>query len=125
MTVQHVLVVNACYKELYTTMKIQDFLVRSGENSKPSHCLPWPLHISCFLGLTFNDTVHIHQHNNRNIRNRNVPAEMVRTPCCDKKNGIKKGAWTPEEDRKLIAYVTKYGHWNWRLLPKFAGIRSS
>ncbi|TKY48804.1 Myb-related protein Myb4 [Spatholobus suberectus] len=46
---------------------------------------------------------------------------MVRTPCCDQ-NGLKKGAWTPEEDRKLIAYVTKYGHWNWRLLPKFAGL---
>ncbi|XP_020224454.1 transcription factor MYB4 [Cajanus cajan] len=46
---------------------------------------------------------------------------MVRTPCCDQ-NGLKKGAWTPEEDRKLIAYITKYGHWNWRLLPKFAGL---
>ncbi|KAE9616838.1 hypothetical protein Lal_00034926 [Lupinus albus] len=45
---------------------------------------------------------------------------MVR-PCSDK-NGIKKGTWTPEEDRKLFAYVTKYGHWNWRQLPKFAGL---
>ena len=45
---------------------------------------------------------------------------MVRTPCCDK-SGMKKGTWTPEEDRKLIAYVTKYGCWNWRQLPKFAG----
>ncbi|GMY39189.1 transcription factor MYB14-like [Fagus crenata] len=46
---------------------------------------------------------------------------MVRTPCCDK-SGMKKGTWTPEEDRKLIAYVTKYGCWNWRKLPKFAGL---
>lgn len=46
---------------------------------------------------------------------------MVRTPCCDKA-GLKKGTWTPEEDRKLIAYVTKYGCWNWRQLPKYAGI---
>ncbi|CAB4274325.1 unnamed protein product [Prunus armeniaca] len=29
---------------------------------------------------------------------------MVRTPCRDE-NGMKKGTWTPEEDRKLIAYV--------------------
>ncbi|XP_014499570.1 transcription factor MYB4-like [Vigna radiata var. radiata] len=38
------------------------------------------------------------------------------------KNGLRKGTWTPEEDKKLIAYVTRYGHWNWNLLPKFAGL---
>ncbi|KAM0955648.1 hypothetical protein ACFX13_024609 [Malus domestica] len=46
---------------------------------------------------------------------------MVRTPCRDE-NGMKKGTWTPDEDRKLIAYVTRYGCWNWRQLPKFAGL---
>nr|XP_027061165.1 transcription factor MYB4-like [Coffea arabica] len=46
---------------------------------------------------------------------------MVRTPCCDK-SGLRKGTWTPEEDRKLTAYVTRYGCWNWRQLPKFAGL---
>ncbi|KAJ6291345.1 hypothetical protein OIU76_023417 [Salix suchowensis] len=45
---------------------------------------------------------------------------MVRTPCCDT-TGLKKGAWTAEEDRKLMAYITRYGSWNWRQLPKFAG----
>ncbi|KAE8660927.1 hypothetical protein F3Y22_tig00116944pilonHSYRG00123 [Hibiscus syriacus] len=45
---------------------------------------------------------------------------MVRTPCCDT-SGLRKGTWTPEEDRKLIAYVTRYGCWNWRQLPKYAG----
>lgn len=38
------------------------------------------------------------------------------------KTGLKRGTWTPEEDRKLIAYVTKYGCWNWRQLPKYAGL---
>ncbi|KAL8153070.1 hypothetical protein V2J09_010830 [Rumex salicifolius] len=47
---------------------------------------------------------------------------MVRTPSFDK-NGIKKGAWNPEEDIKLEAYITRYGHWNWRELPKFAGLQ--
>ncbi|XP_016493330.2 transcription factor MYB30 [Nicotiana tabacum] len=46
---------------------------------------------------------------------------MVRTPSYDE-NGKKKGTWTPEEDRKLAAYVTKYGCWNWRQLPKYAGL---
>lgn len=46
---------------------------------------------------------------------------MVRTPCYDK-DGLRKGTWTKEEDEKLRAYVTKYGSWNWRLIPKFAGI---
>jgi hypothetical protein len=54
----------------------------------------------------------------------NEPIEnMVRTPYCDK-NGLRKGTWTPEEDKKLIAYVTRYGCWNWRQLPKFAGIKN-
>ncbi|KAL1561695.1 transcription factor MYB8-like [Salvia divinorum] len=37
-------------------------------------------------------------------------------------NGVKKGAWSEEEDSKLRSYVLRYGHWNWRLLPKFAGL---
>nr|GMD35154.1 alpha-soluble NSF attachment protein [Ipomoea batatas]GMD35158.1 alpha-soluble NSF attachment protein [Ipomoea batatas] len=46
---------------------------------------------------------------------------MVRGPSVDK-NGLKKGAWSEEEDDKLRAYVLRYGHWNWRQLPKFAVI---
>ncbi|KAF3975165.1 hypothetical protein ACB098_06G103000 [Castanea mollissima] len=46
---------------------------------------------------------------------------MVKAPYYDK-NGVKKGAWSPEEDNKLRAYVQRYGHWNWRELPKFAGL---
>ncbi|GAY60713.1 hypothetical protein CUMW_204140 [Citrus unshiu] len=45
---------------------------------------------------------------------------MVRAPTYDE-NGMKKGAWSKEEDDKLRAYILKYGHWNWREIPKFAG----
>ncbi|KAG6658780.1 hypothetical protein I3843_04G176000 [Carya illinoinensis] len=46
---------------------------------------------------------------------------MVRAPCCEKM-GLKKGPWTPEEDQILITYVQRYGHGNWRALPKQAGL---
>ncbi|KDP21585.1 hypothetical protein JCGZ_03738 [Jatropha curcas] len=46
---------------------------------------------------------------------------MVRTASVDK-NGLKKGAWSREEDDKLRAYIMKRGHCNWRELPKFAGL---
>ncbi|XP_022869202.1 transcription factor MYB4-like, partial [Olea europaea var. sylvestris] len=37
-------------------------------------------------------------------------------------NGVKKGAWSEEEDNKLRAYIQRYGYWNWRLLPKYASL---
>ncbi|GJN01866.1 hypothetical protein PR202_ga19168 [Eleusine coracana subsp. coracana] len=43
-----------------------------------------------------------------------------RAPCCAKV-GLNKGSWTPEEDMRLVAYIRKYGHANWRALPKQAG----
>lgn len=44
-----------------------------------------------------------------------------RAPCCDKTQ-VKRGPWSPEEDLKLIAFIQKHGHENWRSLPKQAGI---
>lgn len=46
---------------------------------------------------------------------------MGRAPCCEKM-GLKKGPWTPEEDRILIVHIKKHGHPNWRALPKQAGL---
>nr|URY18824.1 MYB protein [Zanthoxylum bungeanum] len=46
---------------------------------------------------------------------------MVRTPCCEMM-GLKKGPWTPEEDQILISFIQRYGHGNWRALPKQAGL---
>lgn len=47
--------------------------------------------------------------------------KMGRSPCCDKE-GVKKGAWTPEEDKILVDYIKKNGHGTWRSLPKLAGL---
>ncbi|KAK9291822.1 hypothetical protein L1049_019772 [Liquidambar formosana] len=47
---------------------------------------------------------------------------MGRAPCCDK-HGVRKGAWTPEEDEILVDYIMKHGtHGTWRSLPKLAGL---
>ncbi|CAL1404989.1 unnamed protein product [Linum trigynum] len=46
---------------------------------------------------------------------------MGRTPCCDK-DGVKKGAWSTEEDQILFDYINKHGHGSWRTLPKNAGL---
>ncbi|MFS8031110.1 putative transcription factor MYB-HB-like family [Helianthus anomalus] len=50
---------------------------------------------------------------------------MMGKGSCSDKNGLKKGAWTEDEDKKLTAYITRYGHWNWSLLPQFAGVSRS
>uniref|UniRef100_M8BK07 Myb-related protein Zm1 n=1 Tax=Aegilops tauschii TaxID=37682 RepID=M8BK07_AEGTA len=44
-----------------------------------------------------------------------------RAPCCAKV-GLNRGSWTPQEDMRLIAYIQKHGHANWRALPRQAGL---
>lgn len=40
----------------------------------------------------------------------------------DEKEGtLRKGPWTTDEDRKLVAYIQEHGHGSWRVLPKNAG----
>ncbi|CAA6666444.1 unnamed protein product [Spirodela intermedia] len=46
---------------------------------------------------------------------------MVRAPCCES-IGLKKGPWTAEEDQILVSYIQRYGHGNWRALPRHAGL---
>ncbi|CAH8357303.1 unnamed protein product [Eruca vesicaria subsp. sativa] len=38
-------------------------------------------------------------------------------------DGTKRGEWTEEEDRKLIAYIDVYGIGDWRFLPHKAGLQ--
>nr|GMC64622.1 myb-related protein 308-like [Ipomoea batatas] len=45
---------------------------------------------------------------------------MGRSPCCEKEH-TNKGAWTKEEDDRLIRYIKKHGEGCWRTLPKAAG----
>ncbi|KAF0929447.1 hypothetical protein E2562_021550 [Oryza meyeriana var. granulata] len=46
---------------------------------------------------------------------------MGRAPCCEKE-GLRRGAWSPDEDERLVAYIRRHGHPNWRALPKQAGL---
>ncbi|XP_021647289.2 transcription factor WER [Hevea brasiliensis] len=49
---------------------------------------------------------------------------MMRAPNSDQ-IPLKKGTWSPEEDHKLIAYINRYGIWNWTEMPKAAGLSRS
>ncbi|XP_042483444.1 myb-related protein 308-like [Macadamia integrifolia] len=46
---------------------------------------------------------------------------MGRSPCCEKAH-TNKGAWTKEEDDRLIAHIRAHGEGCWRSLPKAAGL---
>ncbi|CAN8327650.1 unnamed protein product [Cochlearia groenlandica] len=46
---------------------------------------------------------------------------MGRSPCCEKDH-TNKGAWTKEEDDKLVSYIKSHGEGSWRSLPNSAGL---
>ncbi|CAL4896690.1 unnamed protein product [Urochloa decumbens] len=46
---------------------------------------------------------------------------MGRSPCCEKAH-TNKGAWTKEEDKRLVSYIRAHGEGCWRALPKAAGL---
>ncbi|CAL5350304.1 hypothetical protein CsSME_00037496 [Camellia sinensis var. sinensis] len=45
----------------------------------------------------------------------------MRKPCCDKQD-TNKGAWSKQEDEKLIDYIHRHGEGCWRTLPQAAGL---
>ncbi|KAJ1265041.1 hypothetical protein BS78_08G047700 [Paspalum vaginatum] len=47
---------------------------------------------------------------------------MGRSPCCEKAH-TNKGAWTKEEDQRLVSYINAHGEGCWRSLPKAAGLQ--
>ncbi|XP_021742109.1 transcription repressor MYB6-like [Chenopodium quinoa] len=47
---------------------------------------------------------------------------MGRSPCCEKEH-TNKGAWTKEEDERLMNYIKANGEGCWRSLPKAAGLQ--
>jgi hypothetical protein len=49
---------------------------------------------------------------------------MGRQPCCAKV-GLKKGPWSPDEDKKLLGFLLNNPLCCWRLVPKLAGSRFS
>ncbi|TXG69973.1 hypothetical protein EZV62_004908 [Acer yangbiense] len=48
---------------------------------------------------------------------------MMRKPCCSEKQGTNKGAWSRQEDKKLVDYILLNGQGSWRSLPKAADLR--
>nr|QQP20048.1 MYB35 transcription factor protein [Fagopyrum tataricum] len=50
-----------------------------------------------------------------------IKKRMGRSPCSID-HGVKKGPWTPEEDKKLADYIQRHGHGSWRALPNLADL---
>ncbi|OQU78830.1 hypothetical protein SORBI_3008G055700, partial [Sorghum bicolor] len=48
-------------------------------------------------------------------------SDKGRSPCCEKAH-TNKGAWTKDEDQRLVAYIKAHGEGCWRSLPKAAGL---
>ncbi|KAG2667577.1 hypothetical protein I3760_15G122200 [Carya illinoinensis] len=46
----------------------------------------------------------------------------MRKPGCEKKEMKNRGAWSKQEDQKLIDYIQKHGEGCWRSLPEAAGL---
>uniref|UniRef100_A0A2P2JW51 Transcription repressor MYB4 isoform X2 n=1 Tax=Rhizophora mucronata TaxID=61149 RepID=A0A2P2JW51_RHIMU len=44
----------------------------------------------------------------------------MRKPCCEKLDN-NKGAWSKQEDQRLIDYIRKHGEGCWRTVPQAAG----
>ncbi|KAI3458160.1 hypothetical protein Pfo_014823 [Paulownia fortunei] len=44
-----------------------------------------------------------------------------RMSCCERE-GVRRGAWTAEEDKILVDFIAENGHGTWRNLPKLAGL---
>uniref|UniRef100_A0A0D9WZ41 Uncharacterized protein n=1 Tax=Leersia perrieri TaxID=77586 RepID=A0A0D9WZ41_9ORYZ len=42
--------------------------------------------------------------------------------CCSKQK-VKRGLWSPEEDEKLVHYISEHGHSCWSSVPKHAGLQ--
>ncbi|XP_077210324.1 myb domain protein 26 [Tasmannia lanceolata] len=42
--------------------------------------------------------------------------------CCNKQK-VRRGLWSPEEDEKLINYISTYGHGCWSNVPRLAGLQ--
>jgi hypothetical protein len=68
---------------------------------------------------------HIERHRSANLCGGVASAGRVggmgRSPCCEQAH-TNKGAWTKEEDQRLIAYIKAHGEGCWRSLPKAAGL---
>ncbi|KAG6515416.1 hypothetical protein ZIOFF_025828 [Zingiber officinale] len=56
---------------------------------------------------------------------RELAKEMGRKPSSSNEGMINRGAWTPQEDKVLVSYISTYGVGKWESLPKRAGLKRS
>lgn len=84
--------------------------------------LSFPLSLSRYISsLSFASNMHPHEHTQQVQKVEfTTKKKTMRKPCCDKES-INKGAWSKQEDQKLIDYIRVHGEGCWRSIPKAAG----
>ncbi|AES99309.1 myb-like DNA-binding domain protein [Medicago truncatula] len=60
--------------------------------------------------------------NQKQFKVSRVLGKRIRKVRMENKRGLRKGAWTYEEDNLLKAYIHKYGEGKWHLIPKRTGL---
>ena len=92
-------------------------MLARGPESIALHLHHLPFIFPCLVffvssSLLFSLDLHTHPQKGKTI--------MGRSPCCEKEH-TNKGAWTKEEDERLVNYIKAQGEGCWRSLPKAAG----
>ena len=66
----------------------------------------------------------IHHHKARERERERELYKMGHHSCCNQQK-VKRGLWSPEEDEKLIRYITTHGYGCWSEVPEKAGLSLS
>lgn len=103
---------------------LSNYFKKGSERGRDSMLLPEPYLILISVLMQTTRSVFcsliLDQATNKFKRSRREQLTMGHHYCC-KQRKVKRGLWSPEEDEKLLRYITTYGYGCWRNVPEQAG----